>query len=122
MKASFVLRVDFLNYWLETVKPATAYTTYCSYMGCIKKSKPISARNALNCSCFHKTQTSHITIKLRQATLRRKGCSKNTFDLLCKSMPYKATTTLAHLDQAIFRRVSARRIITLHKIIKRKSK
>ena len=37
VRAGNCLFVDFLNHWLETVKPTIAYTTYCSYMGCIQK-------------------------------------------------------------------------------------
>ena len=37
IRAGNCLFVDFLSHWLDTVKPTIAYTTYCSYMGCIQK-------------------------------------------------------------------------------------
>ncbi|MBR3046561.1 MAG: site-specific integrase [Oscillospiraceae bacterium] len=37
VRAGNCLFVDFLSHWLDTVKPAIAYTTYCGYIGYIEK-------------------------------------------------------------------------------------
>lgn len=39
IRAGNCLFTDFLNHWLETVKPTIAYTTYCSYSRYIEKVK-----------------------------------------------------------------------------------